>query len=283
MPEAPEVYTVLCHLEDQLRNTGIESVTITHPRLCANMEPEAFEAGLQEQHFRSFHRHGKYLVFELDDRDLVAHLRMEGKFLIFSNQQEIDCLEEKERRHIHAVFHLEDGRCLAYRDTRKFGRMYLYPRTADWKDLPVFTNIGKDAVDESLSAQELLQKAARRKIPVKSFLLDQSVIAGIGNIYADEILFASRISPLSPASHLSLEDWQAILNATRSILKAAAGQGGTTIRTFSYDGSHGGTYQNQLKVHGKDGADCPECGCSLIRTRIGGRSTWYCPDCQKER
>lgn len=282
MPEAPEVHTVLRYLKEELQDVSIAGVQILHSKLCANMEPAVFEATLAGQHFRRFHRHGKYLVLELDSQDLVSHLRMEGKYQIFACQQDVDALDEKERKHIHALFSLGDGRVLAYRDTRKFGRMYLYARQENWRELPVLSHVGKDALDESLSPQELLHKALRRKIPVKSFLLDQSVIAGIGNIYADEILFDSRISPFTPACTLTREDCRALLNSTRSILLAAVEQGGTTIRSFSYDGAHAGSYQNQLKVHGK-AENCPLCQTPLVCARIGGRSTWYCPHCQPER
>lgn len=283
MPEAPEVARVLGALEHDLNGAGIESVCVTHPKLSASMPYEQFEKELAGEHFRGFHRRGKYLIFELDHHYLVAHLRMEGKFLVLDSPAALSALDwSRDGKHIHAVFSLQDGRQLAYRDTRKFGRMYLYEKNGPWQDLPCFCKIGKDALDPSLSAQELMEKASRRKIPLKSFLLDQSVIAGIGNIYADEILFESGLSPLCVSSHLTLDDWQRILEKTRAILSEAYDQGGTTIRSFSYGAHQKGGYQDRLKIHGKEGA-CSVCKKDIVRLRVGQRSTWYCPACQKEK
>lgn len=285
MPEAPEVHNVLTYLKDQLQDAKIIKATITHPKLAANLPVEEFCRDLEHEHFRGFKRLGKYLLMELDDLDLVAHLRMEGKFLILNSMAEVEALDPiKDRKHIHAMFELSDGRVLCYKDTRKFGRMYLYPKTENWQSLPVFKNVGKDALDPTLTETELYEKARKRKIPVKTFLLDQKAMAGIGNIYADEILYRAGISPLTLANALDLADWKRILDETRSILNQAIEMGGTTIRSFTYGDGHAGSFQNKLAVHGKeDGAKCPHCNQTLIQTRINGRSTWYCPDCQKEK
>ncbi len=285
MPEAPEVQNVITYLADQLQDAKIVDARILHPRLAANLPVDAFCTMLKNQHFRKFERLGKYLHFQLDDLDLIAHLRMEGKFLILDSMADVDALDPvKDRKHIHALFTLEDGRVLCYKDTRKFGRMYLYPKAANWQALPVLANVGKDALDPSLTAQELLEKGKKRKIPVKTFLLDQKAIAGIGNIYADEILFHAGISPATPACHLDLEDWTRILDATRALLNRAIELGGTTIRSFSYGDGHAGSFQNELAVHGKDKEDlCKNCQGKIVQTRINGRSTWYCPNCQQEK
>lgn len=285
MPEAPEVHNVLAYLEEELKDHQIIKAQITHPKLAASEPAELFCQHLEGEHFRKFERLGKYLVLILDHKILVAHLRMEGKFIVYPSMADLEKLDPiKDLKHIHAVFTLDDGRVLAYKDTRKFGRMYLYSKVENWKELPVFAKIGKDAMDPELSAQELFEKAKRRKIPVKSFLLDQNMIAGIGNIYADEILYAGHIAPQSPACHLDLKDWQMILEHTREILSDAAHKGGTTIRSFSYGTNHGGSFQNELKVHGKSKEECcPGCEGKLVQVRIGQRSTWYCPECQKEK
>ncbi|UNT95521.1 DNA-formamidopyrimidine glycosylase [Allobaculum mucilyticum] len=288
MPEAPEVHNVLCFLESSIKNAKIRSCKVTHPKLCANQDVSAFEHELEGEHFRAFHRLGKYLVFELDHHVLVAHMRMEGKFLVFENQAELDALDEqKDKKHIHACFTLEDGRVLCYRDTRKFGRMYLHKKEEEhpqgnWRSLPVFANVGKDALDPDLHASELYEKTKKRSVPLKNVLLDQSVIAGIGNIYADEILFEAGLSPFCKANHLDESDWQKILDATRRILNDASSCGGTTIRTFSYGNSHAGSYQDQLQIHGKEG-ECLRCHGEIVHTKVGQRGTWYCPQCQIEK
>lgn len=285
MPEAPEVQNVITYLADQLQDAKIVDVKITHPKLAANLPADEFCALLKNQHFRKFERLGKYLLLELDDFDLVAHLRMEGKFLILNSMADVEALDPiKDRKHIHAMFMLADGRVLCYKDTRKFGRMYLYPKVADWHTLPALANVGKDALDPSLNAQELLAKGKKRKIPIKTFLLDQKAIAGIGNIYADEILFHAGIAPMTPANHLDLADWTKILEVSRALLGRAIELGGTTIRSFSYGDGHAGSFQNELAVHGKAKDDlCQICQGEIVQTRINGRSTWYCPSCQKEK
>lgn len=277
MPEGPEVQTVLNDLASRLQGVVIEKAQILYPKICANMDARVFEKRLEGQRFEAFHRHGKYLVFVMTSLDWICHLRMEGKLFVTDSLPE----EEKVRKHIHAVFALSNGKQLCYMDTRKFGRMYLYERTADWQSLPVFQRIGPDVLDPALKAEDLALRAAGRALPVKSFLLDQSVIAGIGNIYADEILFASRIDPRKPAKTLSLAQWKAILANARSILQSAIEQRGTTIRSFSSGNHEPGSFQNFLKVHQRKGQPCPNCGVPIEQIRVGQRSTYYCPVCQK--
>ncbi len=284
MPEAPEVHNALKALEEQIKGKTIVKAVITHPKLAANLPVEQFQQELVGQTFERFKRHGKYLIFFLSSKILVSHLRMEGRFLVLDDEQAFKDLDPlKDLKHIHAIFELNDGRLMCYKDTRKFGRFYLYYETEKWKELPVFSKIGLDVMDPSLDPQKLVKRCRKKTIPIKSVLLDQSILAGIGNIYADEILFESRISPFTPANHLDEQDWKLILEASRSILSAAADAGGSTIRTFSYGDGHAGTYQEQLKVHGQDKNGCANCSGEIIRTKIGGRSTWYCPECQKEK
>ncbi len=284
MPEAPEVHNAIKALEEQLLGKTIEKVVITHPKLAVNLPVEQFERELAGQRFEGFKRHGKFLVFILSTKILVAHLRMEGRFLVLDDVQAYKALDPlKDLKHIHAIFQLTNDQIICYKDTRKFGRFYLYDKTENWKSLPVFKKIGPDVMDPDLDVKWFMKKCRKKSLPIKSVLLDQSVIAGIGNIYADEILFESGISPFTPASHLDEADWQAILDHTRTIMKKAAAAGGSTIRSFSYGNNHAGTYQDQLKVHGQDESPCPNCSGEIIRTKIGGRSTWYCPECQKEK
>ncbi len=277
MPEGPEVESVLRWLKSEIQDQAIVKVAILYPSLIQNMEATAFEAQLLGEHFRAFHRLGKYLVFVLDHYDLIGHLRMEGKFLLLPDEKTLEGLEEKITRHIHARFWLEDGRILVYQDVRKFGRLALYSKVDDWKSLPSFAHVGKDVLDPSLSAQDLYERGAKSKRNIKALLLDQSVLAGIGNIYADEILFESHISPYTLSQDLNLLDYQRLLAASRTILQEAMAHGGTTIRTFSY-GGHAGGYQSKLRIH--DQKECPICHTPLKREVVAGRGTWACPKCQ---
>lgn len=276
MPEAPEVQTVINELAAQLSQSQIDRVEITHEKLAANMPAQEMADRLAGQHFVSFARRGKYLIFELDDYDLIAHMRMEGKFIVYDQLPE----DPKIRKHLHALFYLDDGRILAYKDTRKFGRMNLYDKAADPFDLPVFDKIGPDVLDDAFNAAYLEEKLKNRRSAIKTALLDQAVVAGIGNIYADEILFQAGLDPRSAASHLDHQDLEKIVEAAKSILEQAIAHKGTTIRTFSYDGSHAGSYQDQLKVHDRQDEPCLHCQGKIEHVKINQRSTYYCPQCQ---
>ena len=281
MPEAPEVHHVVQYLQRHLANQKIVQAIVTYPPLIDNMPAQNFCQQIQGQHFRQFKRLGKYIILELDDYTFVSHLRMEGKFLIVSSREEFEQLDQiRDRKHIHAQFVLEDGRIVCYKDTRKFGRMSLWPQQDDLHHLKPLSKVGKDVLDPTLCAQDLLKKASQRTIPLKTFLLDQSVIAGIGNIYADEILFATCLSPYCMPCDLSKKDMQNIIEATRSILMRAIEAGGTTILSFSYGSNHTGSFQNQLQVHGQKG-NCPICGHEIEHQKINGRTTYFCPHCQK--
>lgn len=279
MPEAPEVATVLHTLQESLQDAAIEKVEITHPKLADNMSVSEFAKALRGQHFRGFHRLGKYLVFEMDTLDWVAHLRMEGKLYV------ADALPEdpKIAKHIHAVFTLSNGQYLLYQDSRKFGRMQLYEKTEDISSLPILAKNGLDVLSPALNGKYLYGKLHKKRIPIKTALLDQSIIAGIGNIYADEILFESGIHPLTPCSQLEEAQLEEIARHTASIMEKAMEAKGTTIRTFSFDQSHAGSYQDQLKVHDRQDAACPVCGSPIEKITVNNRSTYLCPHCQKRK
>ena len=273
MPEAPEVQTVLNVLARELTGKEVVKAEITHPKLAANMPVEEFEKKVTGQHFRHFSRIGKYLILETDDYDWIVHLRMEGKFYV---QDELE-----PDKHIHATFRLDDGRTLAYKDVRKFGRMYLFDKVDDVRKLPVFDHIGKDVLDD-MNAQEFLEKLPKNKA-VKTSLLDQSTIAGIGNIYADEILFSSRIHPETKGRDLSTEDAKRILDNTKRIMKEAIASKGTTIRSYTSSLGVKGEYQDQLQVHMKEGEPCPVCGQPIEKIKVNQRGTYLCPHCQVKK
>lgn len=276
MPEAPEVQSVLSDLEKELQGRQILSAEITHPKLADNMEAAEMERRLTGQHFRRFLRHGKYLILEMDDVDWICHLRMEGKFMVVDELP----ADEKIAKHIHAVFDLDDGRRLCYYDTRKFGRMQVYDKAENKDEHACFRKIGPDILSDAITGSYLYQKVHRRKIPIKTALLDQKVVSGIGNIYADEILFEARLDPRSICSHLSEQDCERIAQAARRIMHEAFRAGGTTIRTFSSVHGQSGTFQDQLKVHVREGKPCLECEGPIVQIKVGQRSTYLCPNCQ---
>lgn len=268
MPELPEVETVLRTLEHQIKGREILSVRVLYKPIVAD-DPKQFASRLQNQHFCEFRRRGKYLLFYMDDVLLVSHLRMEGKYYLQHDSEPID-------KHIHVIFQLDHNLQLRYRDTRKFGRMELMPKDTD---MNTFHNLGPEPFDDAFSPQYIKKYCRNRKEPVKTLLLDQHFTAGIGNIYADEILFSAGIKPSRRCCTLTVKNCTDIVNETRRILKAAITAGGTTIRTYTSSLGVSGLFQLQCCVH--EQKICPECGSQIKMKWIGGRSSYYCARCQK--
>lgn len=276
MPEAPEVQTVISTLEAKIKHAKIKSVKVYYPKLIQNMELDEFEKNLVGQSFCDFFRIGKYLCFVLDDHDLIVHLRMEGKFYILG---ELPC----EMKHIHCVMVLEDGRYLCYHDTRKFGRMALYPKTDDVASLSCFKNVGYDCLDKRVDGKYFYDHIHSLNRNIKSALLDQSIMAGIGNIYADEILFSCGLDPRNRCSKISKKDCENIVYHTKRILKGAMKAGGTTIRSYTSSLGVTGLFQLKLKVHSKKDEPCPDCGTKIKKITVSQRGTYLCPKCQKRK
>lgn len=268
MPELPEVETVVRSLEKHIKNRTIIDINIRYKPIV-NANTLYFKRCLINQKFRTFKRRGKYILFYLNDYILVSHLRMEGKYSINDKEEPIS-------KHSHVIFYLDNGKQLRYNDTRKFGRFEIYPLDTD---LNTFKNLGPEPFSKELNCAYIKKFIRNLSLPVKSLLLNQSFISGIGNIYADEILFASRIHPKTPSKFLNNDEIKAIIKNTRSIFKKAIENGGTTIRSFSSIDHITGNFQQKLKVHGLD--YCKRCNSKIMVIRIGGRSTYYCPRCQK--
>ena len=268
MPELPEVETVLRTLETKIKNKKIVDVDILYKPIIVG-DIEYFKKCLINQSFREFKRRGKYLLFVMDDITLVSHLRMEGKYYILTPNEPID-------KHTHVIFTLDDGCELRYRDVRKFGRMEL---TSKADNYDIFKGLGPEPFDKKFNRAYVKSFLSKKNKPIKEVLLDQSFVAGIGNIYADEILFGIKVSPFRKASELSDEEILNLIKETRLVLKAAIKKGGTTIRSYTSSLGVTGMFQLSLKCHTLK--KCPVCGSSIIKTRIGGRGTYYCPNCQK--
>ena len=273
MPELPEVETVRRTLEKELNNSEIASVIVRYEPIIAYPDVSSFCKELANEKIKAMKRRGKWLIFETDKFFLLSHLRMEGKYFLRDKEDEYE-------KHEHVIFNLKDGRSLRYNDTRKFGRMYLYKKEEAYQKLPL-CELGLEPFDETLSADYLKAKYEKKNLPIKQVLLDQQIIVGIGNIYADEILFLSKINPLKKASSLNAKERTAIIQNTRSILKEAIEFGGTTIK--SYESSKGvhGRFQQKLLVHNKLAEPCPNCQSKILKITVNGRSTYYCPNCQK--
>ena len=273
MPELPEVETVRRGLEVRLVGKVIEGVKIYHNNIIVSPSVEEFSNSIIKQRINKMARYGKWLIFVLDDYYLLSHLRMEGKYFFRNCNEELN-------KHEHVVFGLDDGTELRYMDVRKFGKMHLIKKEDIEKQGPLL-NIGLEPWDQKLDINYLKDKYKNKKLPIKSVILDQSIIAGIGNIYANEILYASGINPLKKSYLLCDEELTNIIKYTKEVLEKAIEQGGTTIRSYSsVDGVHG-LFQNELYVHSKAGEKCIKCSNYIEKIKVGGRGTYYCPNCQK--
>lgn len=271
MPELPEVETVRRVLKKAVQGKKILSADIYWNNIIAYPKVEDFKKKIKNQIIKDIKRYGKWLIFELTDYYLLSHLRMEGKYFIRNKN------DPKEKHH-HVFFHLEDEIDLRYCDTRKFGKMYLLEKDNIYKEKPL-KELGLEPWDKNLT-EKYLKKHFHKK-PIKTELLDQSIIAGIGNIYADEILFSSKINPKQIATQLNQKELQNIIINTKKILEEAIEDGGTTIKSYtSAEGIHG-KHQSHLKVHTKQ--KCPVCNSKITKITVGGRGTYYCENCQKER
>ena len=271
MPELPEVETVKNTLKKQILGKRIKNIKILYDGIIATNHNDF--KNIIGQDIVDIKRRGKFLIFVLNDYYLVSHLRMEGKYFIKDKSMPII-------KHEHIIFDLGDSE-LRYHDTRKFGRMYLVTKDKLYTDTPL-NKLGLEPWEDSLNSLYLLDKF-NCNIPIKTLLLDQSIITGIGNIYADEILFKARINPLRKGKDVTKEECDLIIKYTKEILEKAIENGGTTIKSFTSSLGVTGHFQGNLLVHNKDGERCPICNNIILKTKVNGRGTYYCPICQGDK
>lgn len=268
MPELPEVETVRRTLENFIIGKKITDVHLLYPKIIEGNQ-EQFIKSVYQQTFKEIDRVGKYLIFKLDDVAFVSHLRMEGKYLICNKSDDIS-------KHDHVIFDLDDGKQLRYNDVRKFGRMKLVDYYS-YKSQPPLDKLGPEPFYANYL--DVYKQYKKKSIPIKTALLDQSIMAGIGNIYANEICYLMHIHPNTPTNRLSKKRVNELIEVSKMILNSAIEQGGTTIHSFSSNGIDG-LFQVKLKVHTKK--QCPQ-GHDIKKIMIHGRGTYYCPVCQKAR
>lgn len=273
MPELPEVETVKETLKKIVLGKVITGVKINYNNIIEYPKVDDFKKQIINQTIIDMKRRGKWLMFELNDYYLLSHLRMEGRYFYKKK-------EEEHFKHEHVIFEFNDGTELRYIDTRKFGRMYLLDKDNIENKKPL-NELGFEPWDSKLTIDYLEEKYKNKKLPIKTVILDQSIIVGIGNIYADEILFLSRINPLKKASLLDHKELSNIIKYTKIVLDEAIKSGGTTIRSYeSSEGVHG-RFQQNLLVHNREKEKCSNCQTDIMKIRVGGRGTYYCPNCQK--
>jgi len=287
MPELPEVETVCRQLDPELRRRRIERLEVLDARWSRPVAPAELEAAVSGETIRGLGRRGKYLLLGLGgERTLVMHLRMTGNLVLVDGGAKLDPslgrrLYEGERsaseRHLRARFTLDDARQLWFTDPRRFGEAFLIE---DAELAGRFERLGPEPLSDEFTPELLGTVAAGRQAPLKSFLLDQSAIAGVGNIYADEALFRARLHPLSPAGSMRSEHLAALRDGVVAALEAGIAGGGASIDDYRDGRGEKGTMQDEFLVHTREGEPCPRCGAAIARIVISGRSTYYCPSCQ---
>ena len=273
MPELPEVETVKEALKRKILNRKIVDVNVLYNNIIEYPKVTSFKEEILNETINDIKRRGKWLVFVLDNYYLLSHLRMEGKYNIRGKDEEIT-------KHEHVIFYLDDNTSLRYNDTRKFGRMYLIKKE-DFLTCKPIKDLGLEPFSNELTKESLKEKYKKLNKPIKTVILDQSIIVGIGNIYADEILFLSRINPLTLASELDDNDLDNIIKYTKEVLSSAIKSGGTTIRSYTSEEGVHGRFQQNLLVHTKE--ICPVCNNKIEKIKVGSRGTYYCSNCQKKR
>jgi formamidopyrimidine-DNA glycosylase len=287
MPELPEVETVCRQLEPEVEGRRIEALEVLDERWTRPVPATEVERAVAGRRIEALGRRGKYLLLALDDaRTLVMHLRMTGNLVLVEGEEVVDPSEgmrlyEGERstseRHLRARFALDDGRQLWFTDPRRFGEAFLLD-DAGLEDR--FANLGVEPLSADFTPELLGGRAAGRSAPLKSFLLDQAHVAGVGNIYADEALFRARLHPLSPAGSMKPEHHLALRDAVVEALEAGLTHGGASIDDYRDGLGERGEMQNEFLVHTREGEPCPACGGPIARIVVAGRSTYFCPACQ---
>ena len=274
MPEIAEVETVRNTLKKRILHKKIKKVEVYYEPMIES-DIDAFKKNLVGASFIDIKRRGKWLIFETEKYYLLSHLRMEGKYFIKDKQEIKD-------KHEHVIFTFIDDTTLRYADTRKFGRMNLILKT-EIDNTECIKKQGLEPGDKKLTADYLLKKFEKKQLPIKTVLLDQTIISGLGNIYANEVLFAAGINPLTKACNLTKEDCERIVKRAAEIIEAAIKMGGTTIRSYTSSLGVTGKFQQNLKVHKREKEKCLVCGTAIENIKVGGRSTYFCPNCQKEK
>jgi formamidopyrimidine-DNA glycosylase len=270
MPELPEVETTRLGLVPRVVGRRIRGVVVRDGRLRWPVSDD-LATRLQGAEVMAIARRGKYLIFDIGKGHLLVHLGMSGNLIVVPGNQPV-------RRHDHVDIALDSGEVIRYNDPRRFGAV-LWVRDPACHAL--LANLGIEPFDEGFSGKALHSLAHGRRLPVKQFLMDGRVVTGIGNIYANEALFAAGIRPSRAAGRISIGRLEALAVAIRSTLSRALAAGGSTLRDYVGSDGKPGYFQQEYAVYGREGAPCPACGSTIRSTRHAGRSTFFCPACQR--
>ena len=270
MPELPEVETVKNELLSHVVGRSISQVTLLWEGMLRQPAAAEFHHRIAGKKITGLSRRGKYLIFSLQNgASLIVHLKMSGSLLIGRGSPP--------PRHTRAIIHLNNGTSVFFRDPRKFGTIQLVEEKAD-----ILGRLGPEPLAPGFTPEKLAERLSRRQAPIKAVLIDQSFVAGIGNMYADEALFSARINPLRPAGNLSPAEVRRLHNAIQQVLRSAIGYRGASVSTYLRPSGEPGTAHFHFQVAHQGGRPCPACGTAIQRIPIRSRGSYYCPRCQPE-
>lgn len=271
MPELPEVETARRGIAPHLTGQTVIRVVVRQPRLRWPV-PEELTVSLPGQTIRRVDRRAKYLLLRTDAGTAILHLGMSGRLRILP-------ADTPPGKHDHVDLALASGQCLRFNDTRRFGAVLWTPEPPERH--PLLEALGPEPLGAAFSGAHLHQRAQSRAVAVKTFIMDNRVVVGVGNIYANESLFAAGIHPLRPAGQVALAEYERLAATIRDVLSEAIRQGGTTLRDFVGSAGEPGYFRPYLQVYDRHSLPCAACGEPIQRCRIGQRATYYCPRCQR--
>jgi formamidopyrimidine-DNA glycosylase len=274
MPELPEVEVLRRSLEPHLIGDRIGRVEVSNPALREPVDVARLRRASRGREVTGLRRRSKYLLIDLDGGwTVVVHLGMSGRLTLVPAGTPAE-------PHEHVAFHLESGRRLRLRDPRRFGVVFAV-RTAELAADPHFAHLGVEPLEPGFSGETLARAAAGRRGPVKAFLMDAQVVVGVGNIYASETLHRAGVHPERSVARISRRRWERLAEAGMAVLRQAIAQGGTTLNDFADGEGRSGYFQVSLTVYDREGEPCLACGRPVRRIIQSGRSTFYCPGCQR--
>ena len=274
MPELPEVETVVRILRPQILNKKITDVRIFWNNTIKNITIAQLKKNIINKTIKSLDRIGKNIIFDLGSDVLISHLRMEGKYFVNKKNDKGDW------KHILVVFELNKNEELRYHDTRRFGTMHLISKD-EYLNVPPISKVGYEPFHPNMTPKYLYSKIKLKRIAIKTILLNQSIIAGLGNIYVNEVLFKSKIHPETPGFKITLKHCKLIIDYSIETLNEAIKDGGTTIHSFQASDGIDGKFTNKLMVHGRKGMPCYKCSNLILKIKVNQRGTYYCSNCQK--
>ncbi len=270
MPELPEVETVRAGLDRYVGGKHIVSARLHRPNLRYPFPPDLVKQ-VTAQRVDRIRRRAKYLLFDIGDVTLIGHLGMSGRYVVRAQGSEV-------QSHEHMTWILDDGMEVVYHDPRRFGFVLSTGRN-QWQTHPMITTLGVEPFSPECSAQYLAEQLATRRTTIKQLLLDQRVIAGIGNIYASEVLFRTGIHVQTPAD-ACVDKAASLVLTIRQVLQSAIDSGGSTLRNYAKASGDSGYFQHQFQVYGREGKPCYVCKTPIHKITQSGRSSFFCPSCQ---